>query len=62
MNRSLSTIWKDEFLVNGKYGVSVCGLCENQGIITTKMNRKFFCICPNGREIRRRSRVGTIRI
>lgn len=52
MSKSLSKIWLDEFLVPGKF-VAICGLCEQSGILTTKVGRKFYCICPNGRTIKR---------
>jgi hypothetical protein len=45
-----------EFLIERKEkppGITVCGLCDNSGIVQSKCVRAF-CICPNGRELKKK--------
>ena len=43
---NITEIWLNEFMVKGR-----CALCANTGEIK-KLDRKFFCFCPNGRAIK----------
>jgi hypothetical protein len=59
MRVDLKKLWLDEFL--GAH--HLCGLCGNTGIIDTRPTAispagfrsggLFWCICPNGREMRK---------
>ena len=52
-------LWR-EYLVsaNGKDdGTKICGLCRNSGImIFSSEEKEEFCICPNGRMIKKISK------
>ena len=64
MGRSLTEIALVEYGVktncDGKQ-INVCGLCRNNGIVETnpttpaglQVSLKTYCICPNGRKMKR---------
>lgn len=57
-DRVLEIVWTREFISGG-----LCGLCGNNGLINTRVVspagqavelNNAYCICPNGRALRRR--------
>lgn len=46
----LSQLWLEEYCTDR---IKCCGLCDNCGIIK-RGGIKFYCICPNGRALRKR--------
>ena len=68
----LSDFWNREFLGLGLDGTLChCGLCGNSGIIDTRgkvftaagvsCGGVFFCICPNGRAMKRQTGKRTVK-
>ena len=47
--RQLADLWSEEYCDNE---LKCCGLCGNYGIIERGM-KKYWCICPNGRVLRK---------
>lgn len=45
----LARLWLEEYYIDK---IKRCGLCRNKGIIE-KWDKKYWCICPNGRILRK---------